>query len=189
MEKKIIHYLKDAFLLVRNRARIILVFILLLAITLAYFRYLKAAIFVIVFIFLGGVSKIYHRFFRSTIGIDLVFFTTIMTAIAYRNPVLSLVVGWAGLVIADTIGTRFSYTSVVSLIGLTSVALVSGFIVFLPVIISGFILLVIFEIISVLLYVLLGSSYDKILLFLISHFLFNIFMILSFAGSLYAVMV
>jgi hypothetical protein len=189
MKKKTEGLLKNAFSLLKNRLKVALLFIMLLLLTLAYSRYLKAGIFVIIFIIMGGISKFYHRFFKSTLGIDLVFFGTIMTALAYKNQTLSLVVAWVGLIAADTIALKFSHTSIVSLIGLTIISLISGFVSFLPFTVAAMILLIIFEAISILLYLLLGSTYDKIAIFLISHFIFNVILIFMFAESLAGIMV
>ena len=177
-------HLEKLYPLIKNRARIIIILTLFLILTLFYYRFVKISIYVIAFIIVGGLSKFYHRFLKSTIGIDLVLFTTIMTALVYKSVILSLIVGWLGLVIADTIGSRFSYTSFVSLIGLASVSIVSQLIISLPIIAGAIILIIIFEIISAIFYVLMGSSPQKITVFLVSHLLFNVFMILNFATGL-----
>jgi hypothetical protein len=145
-------------------------------------------LFLAIFIALGSVSKIYHRVIKSSVGIDLVFFTTLMITLVYKNLFFSLVNAWVGLILADSIGQRFSYTSVVSLIGLSIIAVVARFMPF-SIVISAIMLTVLFEIYSVLSYSLLGSSVDKIIVYFVSHFAFNMFMILTFASGLASIMI
>lgn len=180
--------LEKLFPLVKNRARVIAILLIFFTLGIAYSRYLKVGIVAIAFIAMAAFSKIYHRIIKTTMGIDLVFFTTVMVALVYRNILLSLVVGWIGLIAADTISSRFSYTSIISLICITIISFAAGLLGGLPLAISAIILMILFEIIAALLYSLMGSSIDKIALFLISHFLFNLFMIISFAESLSALM-
>jgi hypothetical protein len=180
--------LKKVFGLFRNKTRLSLVIAILLIFGIAYSRYIKALVFAVIFIALGGVSKIYHRFFKSSIGIDLVFFFTLAITLAYKNLFFSLAVAWLGLIIADTIALKFSYTSLVSFIGLTIVAFLARVMPF-GILISAIIILLIFEVYSVAAYSLLGSSADKIMLYLVTHSVFNAFLILSFLEVLVKFMI
>jgi hypothetical protein len=191
MEKKTSSSLEKIFPLIKNRARMVVVFGILFVLTIMFSSYIKAGLFILLFIALSGVSKFYHKFFKSTIGVDLVFFTTMMIALAYNNILLTLIIAWPGLIIADSLGTKFSHTSVVSLIGLTIIALVAKLLMstLLPFIISAIILMVIYETITCVAYYFLGSSFDKIAVFLVSHLMFNLFLIFSFAQSLKGFMI
>ena len=181
-------FLVKGSLIVKHRARLILVSLILLAAFLVFSEYIKATVFVLIFIALSSVSKIYHRLFRSTLGIDLVFFSTVMTALVYKNILLSLIVAFPGLILADTVGTKFSPTSIVSLILLTVVSAAAKLLSGLPLIYAAIILLVIFEAGAWALYNLQGSSLDKVLLFVSSHFVFNMFMIFTFSETLAGIM-
>jgi hypothetical protein len=186
--KKFAESLKKAFPLIKDKKKIVLISVILGLLGLVYSRFLWQLFFLAVFIALGGISKLYHRFFRSTLGIDLVFFTTIMLSLVYRNLFFSLINAWLGLIIADTLAQKFSHTSIVSLIGLTFIVLIAGFMPF-SLLISAVILDIIFELYSAIAYYFLGSSPDKIFIYFISHFLFNMFLIFTFAESLGMIMV
>jgi hypothetical protein len=180
--------LKKIFSLLENRTRLTIIFVILFLLGVAFSEYLIAALFSIIFIVVAGLSKIYHRFFKSSLGIDLVFFTTAVTAVAYQNFLLSFFVGWLGLIIADTLGTRFSHTSLITLIGLTIIILAGGFVSGLPVLIALILLLIVFNLAAGISYLVMGSPPGKVMLFVLSHFLFNLFLILSFAEELIKIM-
>ena len=177
--------LKSVFGHIMKRKKLILIGTISLLLLLLYSR----LFIIIIFIFLGGISKIYHRFFRSALGIDLVFFTTVMTALVYGRA-LALVVAWAGLIIAEMLGSRFSYTSMVTLIGLTTIVFLAKFFAALPLVAAAILLTLIFEIImAILYYFVIGSSLYRIYLFLSSHLAFNLFMIFSFAVKIKEIMI
>jgi hypothetical protein len=189
MITKIKEILEKIFIFIKDKKRLVLIALILLVLGFAFSQYVKTLIFVAIFIALGGISKFYHRFFKSTVGIDLILYTTLMAAIVYRNMFFSFAVGWVGLIIADSLGMKFSYTSIISLSGLTVVILMSRFFIGLPIIFSLILLTVIFEIVSILMYYFMGSSPQKILIFLISHLLFNLFMIFTFTETLVMYMI
>ncbi len=186
---KIKNSFEKAFSAIKGRKSIPMIFLIALFLCITYSRYIKTLAFVVLFIVIGGLSKFYHRLFRSTLGIDLVLFLTIMISLAYRNLLLSLFAGWLGLVAADTIGQKFSHMSLVSLVSLTIVALTSRLLLGLPTAMAAIVLTVAFEAVSAVFYYFMGSPPDKIALFLASHFIFNLFLILSFSGQLIVWMV
>lgn len=179
--------LKKTFEIITKYKSIILIFFILIFSSLV-FTSIRAIMFSMLFILLGSISKLYHRFFKSTLGIDLILFFTLLIHQNYHNFLLAFIVGWVSLIIADTLSLRFSYTSIISLIGLTAIIFISKFIT-LPIIFTLILLTIIYEIITVLLYYLMGSSLDKILMYLISHLIFNMFLIFSFAEKLSRIMI
>jgi len=175
--------LKSLYSHIKKNKKIVLLSFIILFLILTYSQYIKTLIVSIIFILFSSISKIYHKFFKSTIGIDLVLFLTLIISITY-NQFLGFFVGFSGLILADMIATKINYTSLISLIGLTMVILLSKFLINFPIIIGMIILTLIYELISVILYYLMGSSPQKIFIFLISHIIFNLFMILSFAETI-----
>ncbi len=189
MEKEIKKALNKIFSIFQNRLRFVLIMVILFLVVAFFMQYIKAIIIAIIFIILAGLSKFYHRFFKSSLGIDLVFFTTLMICLAYNNMFLSFLVGWLGLIIADTIGSRFSYTSVISLSALSIVILVSRFFSGIDIMLSAIILTIIYDSAAVFLYTLMGSTYNRIIVFLASHFFFNLFLIVNFSRMLMQIMI
>lgn len=173
-------HLKKIFSFLRARRRLILILLITLLFLFMYLKYLV----IIIFILLAGVSKFYHRFFKSSLGLSLVLFTTIMTMLIYNNLILGFIVAWLGLLLADFIGNKLSYTSLVSIFILSFIVLISSFFVNLPLITAYIVLTIIFEILSIILYYLMGSSPQKIIIYLVSHLLFNLFLILTFAEKI-----
>ena len=173
-------HLKKIYSLLKKRQRLVLILLITLLILSMYLRYLI----IIIFILLAGLSKFYHRFFKSSLGISLVLFTTIMTMLVYKNIILGLTVAWLGLLLADFVGNKLSYTSLVSIFILSFIVLISQFFVNLPLITTYIILTIIFEILSIILYYLIGSSPQKIIIYLVSHLSFNLFLILTFAEKI-----
>jgi hypothetical protein len=181
--------LKKAFAWMKKNSRLVLFGLLALFILMLFSSYIKAILFTIVFVALGAISKIYHRFFRSTVGIDLVLFFSLISSLVYNNIIVSFIVGFVGLAFADSLAMRFSHTSLISYVGLTAAILSSTILHGLPLQAALIILTVLYELVSVFLYNLMGSSLDKILVFLSTHILFNLFLILSFSRQLAAWMV
>ncbi|AJF61639.1 TPA: hypothetical protein HA239_03890 [Candidatus Woesearchaeota archaeon] len=174
--------LKETFkkLKSRNTGVILLIFIIIVLMS----GVLRQIFFAAIFIAAAGLSKIYHRFFKSSLGIDLVLYTTLMVSFVYRDIILSLVVGWAGLVVADAVGQKFNYTSFVSVIGLTAVVLLSNLFIGLPLVTSLIALTIVYELIASSLYFMMGSSFARILTFAGSHLLFNLIIITSLTDIL-----
>jgi len=175
MEKQ----LKKIYAWYKKRQRIIVILLIATLLTILLSDYVKRIIVTIIFIGLAGISKIYHRFIKTYVGIDLVLYLTLIIALVYKNTFLAMCVGWIGLILADSIGTRFSHTSFVSLIAVTIVVVVSKLFV-LPLILNMIILTIVYELIAAALYYVMQSSIDKIIIFLVSHMLFNLFLIFSF---------
>ncbi|MFH2019970.1 MAG: hypothetical protein ABIJ34_01020 [archaeon] len=175
--------------MLKQNNKAILSGLVVLFVVMIYSSYLKSIIVSILFIFLSGISKIYHRYFKSTIGIDFICFLTLMISLVYNNILLSFLVGFAGLIIADVLGTRLSHTSLVSMIGITAIILASGLFNRFPLTLSLVVLTLAFEIISVIFYNLLGSSPDKIIIFFVTHFAFNMFLIFTFSGMIATIMI
>ena len=178
--------LKKEFSWIKRNTRIVLVALLTLCILLLFSSYLKAIIFTAIFIAAGSVSKIYHRFFRSTLGLDLVFFLTMMGSLVYRNILISFIIGFVGLALADSLAMRFSHTTLISYVSLTAAIVSSTILGGFPIHIALIILTILYELISAFLYNMMGSSLDKIIVFVGSHLIFNLFLIMTFTTTLAA---
>ncbi|NTV24472.1 MAG: hypothetical protein HGA85_08990 [Nanoarchaeota archaeon] len=184
MRKELISELKRAFTYLKDRTRIILLCLVLLVIGTMFYNIFKAAFFIVLLTAVAGVSKVYHRFFKSSVGVDFVLFSTIIVAIAYKNIMFTMITGWTSLIVADTLGSRFSHTSIISLIGLSAVAVISPLLSPLPIIYWAVLLTLIFQVIAAALYSIMGSGLDRLAVFLVTHALFNYFLIFSFAEEI-----
>lgn len=182
--------LNKIFSLLKKNKRLIFIIILSLLIiniiTNKYIIFLKQLIYSIILFSISSLTKVYHRFIKTTISIDLIFFSTILITFAYKNILLSIVLGIISLIIADFLSDKLSYTSLISIFCLSITIILSIFLINinnilkLNIILISFFLLILYEFFASLLYNSLGSSKEKIILFLISHFSFNFFLIINF---------
>jgi hypothetical protein len=180
MKRNLKNYLQESFSYVIGNKRFILVVALTFMLMVVYFSILKNILLIVFLIAIASVSKMYHRLFRSHLGIDLVFFSCIIAAYRFGTAT-GLFVGWTSLVAADLLAGRFSHTSLISLIGLGTISIITPLFSEIPFITAGIIITVIYEIIVLPLYFLLGSDLFKILTFLVSHLVFNVFVITNVA--------
>jgi|APSaa5957512622_1039677.scaffolds.fasta_scaffold69443_2 hypothetical protein len=172
--------LKLMFDFIKKHKRIILIITILLFTSLLLLDYVKAVFYSIIFIGISSVSKTYQRIIKSSIGIDLVLFSTLMISLAYHNIVLTFLVSYISLILADIIGTKLSHTSLVSLIGLTIIIFVSSFNFGLNIMYTMILLSLVYSIItSLLYYYMLGSSPQRISLYFFSQIIFNLIIIIN----------
>ncbi len=151
---------------------------------LTYSQYVRTTIFILVLIVIGSLSKIYHKFLKSKLGLDFILFPTLIVSLTYNNIILGFVVGIPSILIADYLANKLSHYTLVTLIGLCSVIILSKFFLTFPLVIALILLTLIFEIITVVFYYLMGSSLPQIILFFTSHLVFNLVLIFSFTNLL-----
>lgn len=181
--------LKNLFVFLNKHKKIVLVTLIALFVTLTFFAQIKKIIFMVIFIAISSVSKLYHKIFKSTIIIDVVLFLTTVTCLVYKNTILGLIVGVSGSLLADYFAQKLNPYSLVTLTGTVICIFFSKFLFSLPLIIALVILTILFELFTCITYYFLGSSFDKILVFLISHVISNMIMIFSFAIPLSQIMI
>lgn len=181
--------LKKLFVFLNKHKKIVLISLIVLFISLTFFAQIKKIIFIIIFIAISSVSKLYHKIFKSTIIIDVVLFLTTITCLVYKNTLLGLIVGVFGSLLADYFAQKLNPFSLVTLSGIVLSIFLSQFLFSFPLILSLILITIIFEIFTCTAYYFLGSSFDKIIVFLISHFISNMIMIFSFAIPLSQMMI
>ena len=175
---------KKAFSFLKKHKRIVLISLIVLFISIMFFEKLKKIIFMVVFIAVASISKLYHKIIKSTVVIDFVLFVTLLTSLVYDNKLLGYVVGYSSVIISDYLASKLNHHSLVSLLGMTFVVFVSTFLSFLPLTIAMVILVILYEIYASVVYSIMGSPVNQIIIFLISHFISNMIMIFSFAPIL-----
>ena len=184
---KVNKLLKTLYGFLGKNKRTLLVSFIMFVFILTYLEYLTSIVFVAVFIVLGSLSKLYHKIIRSSVGVDLILFLALVTTLIYENIFLGLIVAWPSLLIADYLAGKLSHNSLVSLFGLTSVVLLSSVLPF-SIILSLILLTIVYELITIIFYYLIGSPIHRIILFLITHIIFNLVLILSLAPILINIM-
>jgi len=162
--------------------------IIIFLLVLNYHAYIKRTIIIALFIGCASVSKLYQRFINVSIGINLILFSALLISLVYQDLTSAMLVGWVSIVMADFIAKKFSYYSFFSLINITVTILISSLFFGRHLIISLIALTIIYEALDSLLYYLAGSSPHNILTYATSHFIFNMFLILSLANKLSVIM-
>jgi hypothetical protein len=183
---KLVKIFSDAFRSINANRKVLLALLILFSL-ITFSQFLKKSLVIVLFLVIGSISKIYHRFVKSSLGIDLVFFLTMMLAIVY-GPMLAIVIGLIMKIAADYIANRFSHTTLITLAALFIPILFAKALIGLPLVTALFILTLIFEIISSVLYHFIGSSPGNIVLYAVSHFLFNAFLIINLGPWLQSIM-
>jgi len=162
-------------LLLEKRLAIVIV---IAAVLLLYiFRSIVEVIAVMaVFIVLGSVSMMYNRWIKVSLGVEFIMLGIVVTGMLYGRW-QALIVGIVALFFAEVLSDRFTYSTFVSFIGIFVVAMV------IPLLITwvGIWMTLLYDVIILPGYMLLGSSPWRSLLFFTTHIFFNawIFMVVA----------
>ena len=175
--------LQKVFKAIEKRKKLVLIGFIILILAVAYSSYVKNIIIMAFFIVIAAVSKIYHKFFKSTLSLDLVLFTTLVSVFT-MGVLPAFVVAYLGRIGGDYLSGRLKHTTLISLFCLTLIILIANLFVDLPVMFSLIVILIIYNIISAVLYYFIGSSFQKILVYLISNLSINLFLIFTFGNMI-----
>ncbi len=140
------------------------------------------------FIVLGAFSMIYNRWLKLSIGIELIMLGFIMMTVLY-GPIPGIIVGMIALFWAEVMTGRFTYSTVVSFIG---IGIVGFLIPLLPfqdnITMLGILATIIYDAIIVPGYILLGSEPWRSFLFGVGHIIFNIWVFFGIAPWLLTIL-
>lgn len=162
-------------------ATLIIVFLLTIA------RASKAVIFVPLLVALGSVSMIYNREIKLSVGIELVMLATVLCSVAY-GALTGAVVGFVTLLFAELIGGRINEKTVISLVGIIIAGLAANSFGSLGITAAGIITTIIYDAIIIPIYLIVGSSPARTMLFLATHIIWNITIFLRIAPFIYGLM-
>jgi len=165
--------------------RIAIIILIAAALLLIFFwHYIQVAVVMAAFIALGAVSMLYNRWIKISLGFEFVMLGLVLTAIAFGT-VPGLIVGLVGLFLAEILSERFTYSTFVSFAGIIVVALLAHTVFGLTnsITATGIILTLIYNLIIIPGYLLLGSSIGRSALFSVTHLIFNIW-VFSFIAPL-----
>jgi len=168
---------------IKKRKRLFLVGLILLIFALIFSNHVKNFLIIILFVMISAISKLYHKFFKSSLSLDLVLFLSLVTVFT-MNSLSAFVVAWLGLLLGDYLAGKLRHTSLISLLCLSTIILVANLFTGLHLIFSFITLLIIYNIMSAIIYYFLGSSPQRILMYLISNLSFNLFLILTFGNMI-----
>ena len=154
-----------------------------------FWGYVKTLLVMIFFIVLGAVSMIYNRWLKLSLGFEFVMLGLVITSITL-GWLPGLVVGIVSLFMAEIIAERFTYSTFVSFIGISVVALVAPFVFHQTnsITSAGIILTILYDAIIIPGYLLLGSNFGRSALFVVTHIIFNVWVFSFLAPAFFKVL-
>ena len=172
-----------------NKRNILIVAICVLAFLFVAMRF-KPLFFTALLIVLGAFSMIHIRYFRYAhyLGFELCMMATVLTSLAYGR-YIGAIVGAVSIFSALIISGYFKYSSFVSVLTLPFIGIITPFFSNLPLPYTGLLMTVIYDIIIVPLYILLGSRVSSSIAFFISHILINFWIFSTIAPIIYRFMI
>ncbi len=165
---------------------IVLLLIASLVLLFFFWNYVKVIVIMAIFIALAAFSMLYNRWIKASIGIELIMLGLVITSISFgRLP--GLFVGIVGLLLAEVLSERFTYSTFVSFFGIIVVALVAPniFTQTGSITSAGIILTVIYDAVIIPGYLMLGSNAGRSGLFVITHILFNTWLFTFIAPAVF----
>jgi len=144
--------------------------ILLIAISLMFFKNLM----ILIFILIGAFSLIHTLITRNYIGFELCILLTIITAMKF-GPVTGAIVGATSITLGLIIGRSIDAGIVFSILGFIIIAVAASFFNFSQIVFVGMMLTIVYDILLGIFYYFSGSNPFTILIFSVTHILLNFF--------------
>ncbi len=187
---KLLFSLKDRAEKLLKSKKVTLGLIFFIFIILYAGKYFKDLFFITILTIIGSFSMIYLRYFKAAyiFGIELCMFATVLCARAY-GPVTGLVVGFLTIFFSLILSGRFKYSSFISILALPLIGFVTPFFGFWPVEITGVAMTIIYDLIIIPFYILLGSRISSSIIFVVTHLMFNYWVFTNVAPLIYPLMI
>jgi len=138
------------------------------------------------FIILGIGSLIYNRWIKISLGFELIMFGTVITALVY-GWWQAVIVGFIALFLAEIFTDRFTYSTFISFIGLGVVATVVPLVSNLGITWAGITMTLLYDLIIVPGYLIMGSSPWRTAVFVGTHLLFNVWVFIFLAPFVFRI--
>ena len=139
-----------------------------------------------VFIALGTTSLLYNRWIKLSLGFELIMLGTVITAMVYGRW-QAIVVGFIALFLAEVLTDRFTYSTFISFIGLAVIAAVVPLVSTIGITWTGITMTLLYDIIIVPGYLLMGSSPWRTFVFLGTHIMFNVWVFIFLAPLVFRI--
>ncbi len=162
----------------------IIVLILLGIAALLLSRVLKELFLIAAFIGLGGFSMFYNRFIRTSLGFELITLGVVITGLLY-GPAIAVFVGFFSLLLAELITGSLQHKTIVSFVGIITIGILTQLFKNTPITTAGIAITLIYDLIIVPGYLLLGSNPLRTGLFLVTHLAFNFWVFTTIAPPLF----
>jgi hypothetical protein len=169
--------------------RLILLCLLFGAIFLFVALYYRRFLFTGILIGLASISMIYQRYFRYShyFGVELCMMATALAGRAY-GPHYGAFTGFFSIFFAFIISGNFKYSSFVSLLTLPLIGAIVPLFGELSLLYLGLLMTVLYDIIILPLYMMLGSRLFPSIVFFLTHLLFNYWIFTTIAPFIFSFM-
>ena len=185
---KILKFFSDLFSQIIKDKRQFLVYSLLSLVLLFFMTRYKPIFITLILILLGGFSMLYIRFFNFShyIGFELCTMATVLTALAY-GPIFSFMTGFVSITLGFIISGYFKPTYFISILTMPLLGLLIPIFSHLPLWQIGLIFTVLYDLIILPLYVIMGSRIHSTVIFFITHIILNLWIFTTIAPVIYRV--
>ncbi len=186
----ILKFFSDLFNQIIKDKRKFLIYSLLFMLILFFIARYRPIFFMLLLILIGGFSMIYIRFFKLShyIGFELCTMVTVVTALAY-GPLFSFITGFVSITLGFIISGYFKPTYFISIFVMPLVALLIPLFSHLPLWQIGLIVTVLYDMIILPLYVIMGSRIHSTVIFFITHILLNLWVFTTIAPIVYRIII
>lgn len=165
----------------------IVLIILGLITTFLLFSLLKQLFLMALFVAIGSASLLYNRFIRTSLGFELITLGTVMTGLLY-GPVSAVIVGFTSLLLAELFNGSLQHKTLVSFIGIIVIGFATAIFQDSTITTAGIALTIIYDLIIVPGYMILGSNPIRTGLFLVTHLVFNIWLFTTIAPFIFRIL-
>lgn len=153
-----------------------------------FYSSIKALFLLSAFVAIGAVSRMWQRFFPLSFGVELVMLFTVLSAAIY-GPLAGLLVGFFALSISTLITQEDIAKMWPSFIAIAAVGYIAGSASVANIAMWGLGLTVLYDAIISVVYVYMGHSIIKTLIFDATHIAFNYFVFFNLAPNLAGLLV
>ncbi len=149
-----------------------------------YFRELVVITF---FIVLGAASLQYNRFIKTSLGIELITLGLVISGKLY-GPVAALIVGFVGLFFGELLTGSLQHKTIISFIAIAIISLLTGAFSSMSITAMGIWLIVIYDLIIIPGYLIMGSNPLRTAVFAITHLAFSAWVFTTIAPFVYNIL-
>ncbi len=152
-----------------------------------YSNLAKALFLMTAFTALGIISLYYMKYIKLSLGLELNMLGTVTIGLLYGT-VPAIITGVVTLFVAELITERLTHSTVISFLGMAAVGIaIPLFPKEWSITAVGICATILYDVIIIPLYIMLGSSPARSVVFLVTHILFNIWVFSVIAPNLFRV--
>lgn len=158
-----------------------------LALIFLFGQSIKFMLIVTALIVAASLSTFYHNYLKSPVNLELIKFATILTAATY-GLIIGLTVAVISTIASKIISEKLDQTAIVSLLGITAVAIAASILSSWNIVTLGITLVLLYHLITAPLQMALGGTFAYGVVYVGSNVLFNVLIFSRIAPMVVGVM-